>query len=60
MLHKDFVSQGQTVNQIFYREVLEWFKASIETMNNIQRALQDLTEEDLQHCIGFEGDYIEI
>jgi len=26
VLHKDFVSQGQTVNQFLYWEVLDWFK----------------------------------
>lgn len=26
VVHKDFVSQGQTVNHTFYWEVLEWFK----------------------------------
>lgn len=37
MLHKDFVSQGQTVNQIFYREVLEWFKNTILRQSTTSR-----------------------
>jgi hypothetical protein len=37
VLHKDFVSQGQTVNQIFYWEVLEWFKDIILRQSTTSR-----------------------
>jgi hypothetical protein len=70
-VHKEFVPPGQTVNQAFYKDVLEWLRKRVQRVRtdiaddwvlqheNDFRYCYDQWKKRWNHCVTSQGSYFE-